>query len=77
MQTLSGFQYNGRRSLYAIGAYGRKVRFSDWEAGKDFQIDGGPYFSIRDCEKIKEAGWERIVFYDKMIGAEPSFVHSL
>ena len=71
------YPYNGRRSLYAIGAYGRKVMFDDWDKGEDFQIDGGPYFSIRDCATLKASGWGRIVFYDKQIGAEPSFVHEL
>lgn len=65
-----------RRSIYVHGAYGRLVKFSEWKKGLDFQIWDGPYFSIRDCEALKAAGWERIVFCNKG-WPESSFVHEL
>jgi hypothetical protein len=45
--------------LILIAAYGRrygtaKAALADWEAGKDFRIDGGPYTSIRDIKAIIE-----------------------
>lgn len=48
--------------LYAMGAYGREARRSDWAAGKDFKIVGGPYFSIRDIDKLKIDGYTGIYF---------------
>jgi hypothetical protein len=45
--------------LVLVPAYGRRYRSAkaalvDWEGGKDFQIDGGPYTSIRDIAAITE-----------------------
>jgi hypothetical protein len=42
-----------------VGAYGRsyvskKDAIKDWEAGKDFRIQGGPYCSNRDYSKLYE-----------------------
>ena len=51
--------------LVAVGAYGREANESDWLAGKDFQIQGGPYFSIRDLETIKNDGVTQIIFYNR------------
>lgn len=55
--------------LFADGAYGRKPTVKDWEGGKDFHAYhptgdwvGGPYFSIRDAEKIYALGYRKIVF---------------
>ena len=40
-----------------VGAYGRrysakKDAVRDWEAGLDFQVQGGPYCSIRDLDYL-------------------------
>ena len=48
--------------LMAIGAYGRDASLADWQAGKDFKIMDGPYFSIRDLEEIKGYGTQQICF---------------
>jgi len=51
------FQYEALRQvttpLFLTAAYGRKYTsreqaVKDWQAGKDFKIDDGPYCSIRD-----------------------------
>jgi len=53
------------QTLHAIGAYGRKPSMDDWLNGKDFQIAGfGPYFSIRDKDRLKSDGIWDIRFYD-------------
>lgn len=54
-------------ALYLIGAYGRQCldiqeTKQQWEAGKDFKIDGGPYCSIRDIEKMRERGYRALIF---------------
>lgn len=54
-----------RDYLVAIGAYGREANEADWLAGKDFQIQAGPYFSIRDLETIKADGVTQIIFYNR------------
>ena len=59
---MSGFD---RDYLVAQGAYGRDATEQDWQAGKDFQIKSGPYFSIRDCETIKQDGVSQIIFYNR------------
>jgi hypothetical protein len=59
---MSGFD---RDYLVAVGAYGRDATEQDWQAGKDFQIKSGPYFSIRDCETIKQDGVSQIIFYNR------------
>lgn len=48
-------QYLNR--VYLVPAYGRQYQteeavLKDWNAGKDFKIDGGPYCSIRDRDTI-------------------------
>ena len=48
--------------LVAIGAYGREANIADWQAGKDFKIMDGPYFSIRDLAEIKGYGTQQICF---------------
>ena len=54
--------------LYAMPSmYGRRTGPTDWEAGKDFIAmnppvwHGGPYFSVRDAERIYELGYRQIV----------------
>lgn len=44
-------------TVILIPAYGRvykswKAAKADWDAGKDFKIEGGPYCSIRDKEQL-------------------------
>lgn len=51
--------------LFAIPAYARQYDgkedcLKDWEGNKDFKIAGGPYFSIRDVEGLKAAGYREI-----------------
>ncbi len=46
-------------SVTLLPAYGRKYdskekALSDWNAGKDFKIYGGPYTSIRDIDILKK-----------------------
>lgn len=48
--------------VFATGAYGHEASGPDWLAGKDFKIVNGPYFSIRDVEKLKENGIYSIYF---------------
>ena len=48
--------------LNAIGAYGRTATKEDWAAGKDFQVYMGPYFSVRDTNKIRDHGYTTIHF---------------
>ena len=59
---MAGFD---RDYLIAVGAYGRDATETDWQAGKDFRIQSGPYFSIRDCETIKRDGVSQIIFYNR------------
>jgi len=45
--------------LILVPAYGRTYQamegaLEDWEAGKDFRIEGGPYCSIRDIEPLRK-----------------------
>jgi len=42
------------KELVLRGAYGRDASVDDWENGKDFKIEGGPYCSIRDTKHISE-----------------------
>jgi hypothetical protein len=44
-------------TLHAVPAYGRSYKtnedlITDWLDGKDFKIEGGSYFSIRDYEML-------------------------
>ena len=48
--------------LSVTGAYGRKYDsqmefWKDWEAGKDFKIVNGPYFSKRDVGTLMADGY--------------------
>lgn len=52
--------------IQLLPAYGRKYEskeqlLKDWTAGKDFQIWQGPYCSIRDREKMREQGYEKVL----------------
>lgn len=49
--------------LHAIGAYGRLANKEDWAKGKDFQVVNGPYFSVRDTNKIRDDGYTEIQFH--------------
>jgi hypothetical protein len=59
------FGIDMHHTLIATGAYGREPTLTDWKAGKDFMIVGGPYFSIRDIAYMKDNGHTMIVFYHK------------
>ena len=48
-------------TMTIVPAYGRKYNHlidmqKDWDDGKDFKIEGGPYCSIRDIKRFKENG---------------------
>ena len=56
------FNYEALRQvtspMWLIPAYGRQYKtreqaLKDWQAGKDFQIEGGPYCSIRDVDLMR------------------------
>lgn len=54
--------------LYAMpSVYGRRTGPKDWEGGKDFIAmnppvwHGGPYFSVRDAQRIYDLGYRQIV----------------
>ena len=59
---MAGFD---RSIVYATGAYGREANKPDWLAGKDFQIQSGPYFSIRDIAAIRKDEVTDIVFVNR------------
>lgn len=40
--------------LDCCGAYGRKADYNDWLKGLDFKVIDGPYFSIRDCNALRD-----------------------
>lgn len=49
--------------LIALGAYGKQYTSEEqvkaaWDAGKDFKIYGGTYFSKRDSAKLLDAGYD-------------------
>jgi hypothetical protein len=55
--------------LFLIPAYGRRYRsreaaLQDWQAGRDFQILGGPYCSIRDLEAMRQECARLYIQYD-------------
>lgn len=53
------------KTLHATGAYGRKPSMDDWLEGKDFRVANfGPYFSIRDTDRLKADGVYDLKFYD-------------
>lgn len=56
---MAGFD---RSVVFAHGAYGREANHADWLAGKDFRIQFGPYFSIRDLPAMTAEGIVDIVF---------------
>lgn len=56
---MAGFD---RSVVFAHGAYGREANQSDWIAGKDFRIQFGPYFSIRDLKAMQAEGTVDVVF---------------
>jgi hypothetical protein len=44
--------------MWLVPAYGRQYKtrehaLKDWQSGKDFQIEGGPYCSIRDLDLMR------------------------
>lgn len=54
------------KTLVALPAYNRSYPATnagsdkcadDWEAGLDFKIFNGPYFSIRDIKTLKNEGY--------------------
>jgi hypothetical protein len=49
--------------LDCIPAYGRTFSIDDWNRGEDFKIIDGPYFSIRDIERLSQ-DYVGLVFYD-------------
>lgn len=63
--------------LDACGAYGRQPKLRDWFKGLDFKIITGPYFSIRDIEKLKSDGWTEIRFSFVQHGAVCNFTVKL
>ena len=61
------------RKMQLLGAYGRHYHdgmsaLKDWYAGKDFQIMGGPYCSIRDMDALASYG----VDIEILIGKAPA-----
>lgn len=57
------FNYEALRQvtspMWLIPAYGRQYKTREqalaaWQAGKDFQIQGGPYCSIRDVDMMRQ-----------------------
>ena len=65
------------QTLHATGAYGRKPSMDDWLDGKDFRVANfGPYFSIRDVERMKSDGTYDVKFYDnnlQFVKGTPAF----
>lgn len=52
-------------TIEAIPAYGRSytsvaAMLEDWNAGKDFKLVGGSYFSSRDAKALVEKGYDSI-----------------
>ena len=56
---MSGFD---RSFVYCRAAYGREVSSQDYNAGLDFQIVSGPYFSIRDESAMRNQGIKTLMF---------------
>ena len=68
------FQYEALRQvttpLFLTAAYGRKYTsreqaVKDWQAGKDFKIDDGPYCSIRDIELMRKEFSNIYIIYER------------
>lgn len=57
----------------AQAAYGRGYEcqtdaMSDWEAGKDFKLVNGPYFSIRDFADMKlQANIDKVMYNEDYV----------
>jgi len=49
--------------MNATGAYGRKAKLTDYVDGRDFKLVNGPYFSIRDEDRLRKEGYTEIRFY--------------
>ena len=49
--------------INAMGAYGRKAKLADYVNGRDFKLVDGPYFSIRDEDRLRKDGYTEIRFY--------------
>lgn len=52
--------------LHAEGAYGAVYNSiqqvdKDWEDGVDFHIINGPYFSVRDTNKLVDMGFDSML----------------
>jgi hypothetical protein len=52
--------------LDCIPAYGRTFSIDDWNRGEDFKIIDGPYFSIRDIERLSQ-DYVGLIFYDNCL----------
>lgn len=55
-------------TMYVVGAYGRQACMKDWQDGKDFRIWNGPYLSVRDLPRIRQNGYEKILFMTQKDG---------
>lgn len=58
---------NDHENLFLIAAYGRSYSsketvLCDWEAGKDFQVKGGPYCSIRDMDVLIDMEYPKSIY---------------
>jgi hypothetical protein len=57
-------------TLHAVPAYGRSYEtdrdlVDDWTDEKDFKVEGGSYFSIRDYKMLVERGYDNIAIKHK------------
>ena len=55
--------------MFLLPAYGRRYNsreqaVKDWQGGKDFQIYGGPYCSVRDVEKMRDMASHIFIQYE-------------
>ena len=56
--------------MFLLPAYGRQYKtreqvLRDWQMGKDFQIEGGPYCSIRDLDLMHQQFQNIYILYDR------------
>ena len=56
--------------LILVPAYGRQYpnksyALYDWQNGKDFRIEGGPYTSIRDIDELRKQFGTISIRWDK------------
>lgn len=61
IDSILGYGESTPVAIEVIPAYGRNyssaaAALTDWKAGKDFKIVGGPYCSIRDVNHLKMIG---------------------